>query len=141
MSTPTPKTARRLDAIRGMAADGASDARIAIALGMTAGAVFKLRKRYGIASAWTPPARREHGLLSMYRHHGCRCRKCRKANATACAEMKARRIVRREDASFEHGVSGYTNWAFRCTVCCAANSLACAKYWRDVRKSRKAAAS
>lgn len=69
----------------------------------------------------TPP--KEHGTISTYNNHRCRCDKCRAGNT---AWMKRRRTDRIAGIpATKNGVDGpgthnawtYTNWGCRCDIC------------------------
>lgn len=125
-----------LEAVRRMAGEGASDSDIGRAVGMSARAVFNVRKRNGVSSSFrfTP----QHGSPSAYKK-GCRCSECRAGRAQRAQkqrEGRARRRLRSEAAedSFTHGLAAYTNWGCRCAVCTAEHSAACkgvSQRWRE----------
>jgi hypothetical protein len=65
-----------------------------------------------------------HGTVRGYSFFGCRCDRCRKANADRSRERRERRRLR-PDLIPEHlhgTLTGYLNWACRCDRCRAANT-------------------
>lgn len=73
-----------------------------------------------------PRQYRRHGLVRTYKYLGCRCARCRKANADYQALENSHRNARLKQAP--HGtVSGYTNWGCRCDGCKEAKSAYDAK--------------
>jgi hypothetical protein len=63
------------------------------------------------------PGSIRHGTTYTYKARGCRCQLCTAANTAACIAALERRTARRDEADFEHGPYGYTNWQCRCEVC------------------------
>ena len=67
----------------------------------------------------------EHGVLSTYTNHGCRCDECKAANAIY---HRRRRRERSESdvAPREHGTEAtYVNYRCRCDACREARNAAC----------------
>lgn len=123
-----------VERIRAMALDGASDASIGRAVGMSGAAVQAVRTRRGI-EAGLKLKKSEHGTPSMY-NRGCRCEPCKTRQRQRAKEQQAKRLakVQAGEASFAHGLSGYTNWNCRCAVCKAAGSDANRAYWQNGSK-------
>jgi hypothetical protein len=55
----------------------------------------------------------EHGTRSRYRHYGCRCAKCKKAQRDYMRTLVGKKPP-------NHGASGYLNYRCRCEICKAA---------------------
>lgn len=67
-----------------------------------------------------------HGTFGGYNNHGCRCDRCRAANAAEFARSKAARAdrLRMDPTLAPHGVaSTYGNWGCRCRPCTEANAV------------------
>lgn len=62
-----------------------------------------------------------HGTLDGYTNRGCRCARCRRANANFCASKRKNRIES-GCPSHAHGLNGYTNYGCRCEVCVHAHN-------------------
>jgi hypothetical protein len=72
-----------------------------------------------------------HGKQSGYLR-GCRCVKCRAANAHTIAISRAVRRITTKFEDIPHGtLGGYNNYYCRCDLCRAANSAHWAKYKRE----------
>lgn len=88
-----------------------------------------------VGDAW------EHGTLSGYQYHGCRCDPCTAANTLAVTTAKLKRIERARIEGIpdhvQHGIpSTYENWNCRCSPCVDAKSVRNAVYHAS-RKSKK----
>jgi hypothetical protein len=80
-------------------------------------------------STWellTNPADPRHGTITAYGYHGCRCARCKAANAAAQQEARDRRQKAISEVPPEvHGSeNGYSNYRCRCTACKAAHAVA-----------------
>ncbi|MFE1731608.1 hypothetical protein ACFW6X_15815 [Streptomyces bacillaris] len=142
MTTEMTKAQRRraeqLAVVRERAAQGVADTVIAQELGVHPRTVLRVRQRNNIPSRWEPPAPSAGcGTPSQYRRRGCRCEVCVTAHNARHAQGRRNRIARRDTATFEHGINGYSNWNCRCDVCCTAASLAAASQ-RAARRARGA---
>lgn len=77
----------------------------------------------------------KHGTRSEYQNYGCRCDKCRKANAEYRRESRlvSGAQMRANPLDSRHGtVSGYRNHGCRCDKCRRANTL-----WQRTGTSRE----
>lgn len=81
---------------------------------------------------FTDPADVRHGTPGAYTNHGCRCEKCKAANAEAQRSYRARRAAREVPWDVHGTVNGYANWLCRCNLCRAAHT----KMARKVRARR-----
>lgn len=79
----------------------------------------------------TPPADAQHGQISTYSNHKCRCESCRAANAAYQRALLAR--YREAGGRGQHGTAYRYQTGCRCTECRAAHAAAD----REYRQSRR----
>lgn len=78
------------------------------------------------------PTDPRHGSVNGYTNHGCRCERCRAAEARRQKRWRASVSLRPDDP--QHGTNnGYTNYGCRCPRCSAAHKA----YNRQYYQSRK----
>lgn len=58
----------------------------------------------------------DHGTMSRY-WLGCRCDRCRAANAARCRALRAKRMSKPIPNDVPHGLSTATNYGCKCAVC------------------------
>lgn len=82
--------AEREEGVRRLHALGMNDRPIARRLGISDRTVLRIRGRFGLPAVvlYRPPA--PHGTPTRYRHQGCRCDECRRANSDYCAQWTRR---------------------------------------------------
>ncbi len=79
----------------------------------------------------------DHGSLSTYTNHRCRCARCREAQAAAQRDARRRRAVRfaADPSLAEHGTNlAYVEWGCRCQPCTEAHTAVKAA-WRATRRA------
>lgn len=132
MTTPAGKIRQVLE----LAAAGASDSVIGLALGVHARTVLRIRQRHNVPSSWRPTRTAACGSPGAYRR-GCRCQVCRAGHAarTRAAKASRRERLATGTATFKHGSSAYRNWGCRCETCRNENA-ATHKAWRTRRAAR-----
>jgi hypothetical protein len=79
----------------------------------------------------------QHGKVTTYNKHGCRCAKCRAAASAYARNGKWNRAEKRDENRVstwvqQHGRNAYGNSMCRCKVCTDANRL----YERKIRAAR-----
>lgn len=82
----------------------------------------------------------DHGSVSTYTNHACRCAACTEAHRVSFAAKRKRRAARLaiDPTLTRHGTeSTYTNWVCRCDDCTAAH----ATFQRQKRQQRRAEAT
>lgn len=87
-------------------------------------------------SSWvllTDPEDPRHGSVNAYTNHGCRCDRCKGANARLQRRLRVRRADLEPPESVHGTEGGYSNWRCRCLECGAAHNAAA----RDRRKAGK----
>jgi len=77
----------------------------------------------------------EHGTQRRY-NQGCRCDKCKKANADAMAFYRANKLSKPIPDRVHGTVNGYTNYNCRCQPCKDAHAAQVNNY-RGPRKRKK----
>lgn len=80
-----------------------------------------------------------HGTITAYVHHRCRCERCKQANTEYRRKQKVKRYAIVAEGGglpdhVPHGHSAYTNWGCRCETCTKAfsayNAPYVEAYWR-----------
>ena len=133
---------------------GASVPVAAARLGCTDRTVYRVARRdsefrAALSAALTErDADREyvdHGTITRYTNHRCRCVLCREVNRQRAARDRRIRYSKPVPASVPHGqASTYSNWGCRCEPCTKANTAYNAPYvraWAERQRAAKAAAS
>lgn len=104
---------------------GSSKAEISEELGIDYGNLRRL-----LPAGFNPNNEPSHGSVTRYRR-GCRCDRCRSANAAYFREFRASmRAQGRVPYGTKHGYSGYVNYGCRCEVCTEENRAMAREQWR-----------
>lgn len=86
----------------------------------------------------------DHGTITRYVHHRCRCEPCRKVARQRAARNRRIRYGKPVPDGVPHGsASTYTNWGCRCEPCTKAHTAYCAPYvraWAERQRAAKAGA-
>lgn len=84
------------------------------------------------------PSDPRHGTFNAYSNHGCRCAKCKAANAEQVAADRKRRAEEPVPDHVHGTENGYRNYGCRCEPCKAANTNASNRRHKARRERLKA---
>lgn len=72
----------------------------------------------------------EHGTITQYFNHDCRCDECRKVGAEYARDARARRADLSVPTHLHGKNSTYVNYVCRCQPCKDAHAAYQRQYWR-----------